>query len=434
MKLKKLITGLAAAGMISQAMAATSIDMMFPAPVDGKLTQKMNELVSRFNQQHPDIKVRAIFTGNYDTTKQKAEAAAQAGHPPAVVVMSANFTADLAINDAIMPMDELFKYGSNGDATEYLKANFWPAVQQNAIYQGKAYSMPFHNSTPVLYYNKDLFAKAGIEHPPTTWKEFREDAAKLTDAKHGQWGVMLPSTNNDYGGWVLSSLVHANGGSFNNPSYPGEVYYNAPSTIGALTLWDDLIFKDKVMPKGVLDAKQIDAQFLSGRLGMTILSTGSLGFIRSHAKSFDLGVAMLPAHVRKGVIIGGASLVSFKGLDEDQKKAAYELMSYLISPEINGEWSRFTGYFAPRKAAYDLPAMKQYLAKDPRAKVAFNQLQYAYPWYSTYETVAVRQAMENQLAAMISDASMTPQQAAIAAQQKADQLMAPYQQQTVFNQ
>ncbi|MFM2481414.1 ABC transporter substrate-binding protein [Celerinatantimonas sp. YJH-8] len=433
MKLNKLIIGLWMAGMTFSALATTPIDLMFPAPVDGKLTMKMNQLVKQFNQQNPEIKVRAIFTGSYDTTKQKAEAAAQAGHPPALVVMSANYTVDLAISDEILPMSELFQYGNDGNATDFLKANFWPAVQKNALYQGQAYAMPFHNSTPVLYYNKNLFKQVGITQAPATWQQLRADAKKLTDASKGQWGIMLPSTNNDYGGWVLSSLVHANGGSFNNPDYPGEVYYNDPTTIGALTLWQGLIFKDKVMPQGVLDAKQIDAQFLSGKLGMTILSTGSLGFLRSHAKSFDLGVAMLPAHVRRGVIIGGASLVSFKGIDDAQKKAAYKLMQYLISPQINGEWSRFTGYFAPRKAAYNTPEMIQYLQKDPRAKVAFEQLQYAYPWYATYETVAVRQAMENQLAAMVSDASVTPSQAAQQAQAKADQLMAPYQKQTVYN-
>ncbi|MFM2486866.1 ABC transporter substrate-binding protein [Celerinatantimonas yamalensis] len=434
MNKQTLLAAIIAAGTIAPTMAATHIDMMFPAPVDGKLTVEMNKLIKNFNQEHPNIKVRPIFTGSYDTTKQKAEAAAKAGNPPALVIMSANYTADLAINDEILPMDALFKYGKEHDATAFLKANFWKAVQKNAMFDGKAYAIPFHNSTPVLYYNKDLFNKAGIAHAPNTWAELREDARKLTNLSQGQWGIMLPSTNNDYGGWVLSSFVHANGGFFNNPDYPGEVYYNSVTTIGALDLYKDLIFKDKTMPKGVLDSKQIDAQFLSGKLGMTVMSTGSLSFIRSHAKSFHLGVAMLPKNVRRGVIIGGASLVSFKGISTDQKKAAYTLLQYLVSPKINGQWSRFTGYFAPRKQAYDLPEMKAFLNKYPSALVAFKQLKYAYPWYSTYETVAVRQAMENQLAAMISSPDITPQQAAATAQANADKILAPYQQQTALDQ
>ncbi|STV14801.1 glycerol-3-phosphate-binding protein [Klebsiella pneumoniae subsp. pneumoniae] len=72
---------------------------------------------------------------------------------------------------------------------------------------------------------------------------------------------MLPSTNDDYGGWIFSALVRANGGKYFNEDYPGEVYYNSPTAIGALRFWQDLIYKDKVMPSGVLNSKQISAAF-----------------------------------------------------------------------------------------------------------------------------------------------------------------------------
>ncbi|SQC39668.1 glycerol-3-phosphate-binding protein [Klebsiella pneumoniae] len=50
--------------------------------------------------------------------------------------------------------------------------------------------------------------------------------------------------------------------------------------------------------------------------------------------------------------------MSFKGINDAQKKAAYQFLTYLVSPEVNGAWSRFTGYFSPRKASYDTPEMK----------------------------------------------------------------------------
>jgi len=136
--------------------------------------------------------------------------------------------------------------------------------------------------------------------------------------------------------------------------------------------------------------------------------------------------------VRTGVTIGGASLVSFKGISDDQKKAAYTFLQYLVSPKVNGAWSRFTGYFSPRMASYDTPEMKEYLAKDPRAAIALEQLKYAYPWYATYETVAVRQAMENQLAALVNDEKVTPEAAAAQAQKDADTIMKPYVESTAL--
>ncbi len=238
---------------------------------------------------------------------------------------------------------------------------------------------------------------------------------------------MLPSTNDDYGGWIFSALVRANGGKYFNEDYPGEVYYNSPTAIGALRFWQDLIYKDKVMPSGGLELEADQRRvLLSGKLGMAMLSTGALGFMRENSKDFELGVAMLPAKEQRAVPIGGASLVSFKGISDAQKKAAYQFLTYLVSPDVNGAWSRFTGYFSPRKASYDTPEMKAYLQQDPRAAIALEQLKYAHPWYSTWETVAVRKAMENQLAAVVNDAKVTPEAAVQAAQKEADALMKPY--------
>ncbi len=93
------------------ALAKEKIDFMFPAPVDGKLTMEMTRVIKAFNDSQQDVEVRGIFTGNYDTTKIKAESAQKARQPPALVIMSANFTTDLALKDEILPMDDLFRYG-----------------------------------------------------------------------------------------------------------------------------------------------------------------------------------------------------------------------------------------------------------------------------------------------------------------------------------
>ncbi len=432
--MKKLLSMLTAAAVFTcgtMAWAATEIDFMFPAPVQGKFTTEMNSILKEFNSSQSDVKVRGIFTGDYDTTKMKAEAAAKAGSPPALVIMMANLTTELAINDLLLPIQEITKYGDM-DAKKFLTENYWPALHKNAMFNGEVYAIPFHNSTPVLYYNKTLLAANGFENPPKTWDEVVEVAKKLTNKDEGRWGIMLPSTNNDYCGWILSSLTMANGGKYYNSDYPGEVYYTAPSTVGAMTFWRDLAYKHHVMPSGVLESKAISASFFAGKLGMAFLSTGALGFMRENSKDFELGVAYMPKHVKNGVIIGGASLVSFKGIDEEQKKAAWKFMEYLTSPEVSGRWSRFSGYFAPRKQAYDLPEMKEYMAKDPNAAVALSQLKYANPWYSTYETVTVRKAIENQMAALLNDPDLTPKDAAEKAQKEAEAIMAPYVDQTTL--
>jgi sn-glycerol 3-phosphate transport system substrate-binding protein len=241
---------------------------------------------------------------------------------------------------------------------------------------------------------------------------------------------MMPGSY-DYLGWITSALVMANGGEYYNQDYGGEVYYNTPTTLGALTFLDDMVHRWHVMPEGVLDPNGVTSAFFAGRAGMIILSTGALGFVHDGMKS-PYKVAFLPKHLRHAAPIGGGSLIIPKGVPEDQQKAAWVLIKFLTSAEVAGEWSRFTGYFAPNRAAYDMPEMKQYLAGNPDAKVALDQLQYAQPWFATVNTVGVRKALEDQVQAMLSGRT-TPGKAMVDAQAGADALMHAYVEQTALH-
>lgn len=421
----------AAAALARPAFAADSIelDLFFPVPVQGKLATEMKNLVDKFNEGHPNIKVTAVYTGSYDDTNLKTRAAIKAGRPPGAVIMSANFVREYVINGDVDPFDPLIeKAGTTPSA--YIDT-FWPALKPNAVIDGKVYGVPFQNSTPLLYYSVDAFKDAGLDpdKPPVTWTEWVAAAKALTKPDGQRWGVMFPGTF-DYCGWLTSAFVMQNGGQYYNHDYGGEVYYDTPSAVGALTMLDKLVNQLKAMPPGVSDANACTNALFSGRLGMMVLSTGSLSFVREGMKT-PYKVAFLPKSVRNAAPIGGASLILPKGNTPERQAAAWTLIEWLTSPETAGHWSRFTGYFAPRKAAYDLPEMKQYLAEHPDAKVALDQLVHAVPWFDTYNTVAVRKAMEDQVQAILSG-KMKPADAAAAAQKAADELLRPYVEQTAL--
>ena len=282
--------------------AQTEIDLFFPVPVDGALAKNMSELVKGFNETHSDIKATPVFTGSYDETLIKTRAASKAGKPPSVVIMSANFLTDLAIEKEIQPLDDLIAADKMTNAS--FMGQFFPALLGNAVIDTHVYGAPFQNSTPLLYYNADHFKAAGLDpdKPPQTWQELLDAAKKLT-VREGdrvtRWGVMLPS-NYDYGGWVLEAMTMSNGGRYYNEEYGGEVYYDTPSMLGALTFWSDLANKHKVHPTGETKAPAITTAFLGGQASMMILSTGSLTFVRSNAK-FPFKVAFVPRNVRNAV-------------------------------------------------------------------------------------------------------------------------------------
>lgn len=431
MRLMRL-AGLALALLSGSAQAATEIDLFFPVPVQGKLATEMQRLIEQFNKSQTDIAVTAVYTGSYDDTTLKTRAAMAAGKPPAAVIMSANFVREYVINDEVVNLDRLIAR-DNMTAPQFM-AQYWPALHANAMENGSVYGVPFHNSTPLLYYNVDAFRQAGLDpdKPPRTWTEWLDAAKKLTvrdGANTTRWGVMMPATY-DYLGWIVSGLVMSNGGTFYNGTYGGEVFYTAPSTIGAVRFLDTLVHRAKVMPAGVSDANAVTTAFFQGRAGMMVLSTGSLSFVRENMK-LPYRTAFIPANITNAVPIGGASLIMPKGNSPEREAAAWTLMKWLTSPEVSGHWSRFTGYFAPRVAAYDLPEMQDFIAKNPDAKVALDQLVHARGWFATYNTVGVRKALEDAVQAVLSGKA-TPEAAMAQAQKEADTLMRPYVEQTAL--
>jgi sn-glycerol 3-phosphate transport system substrate-binding protein len=412
--------------------AATELDMFFPVPVQGKLAVEMQRLIDQFDQSHPDIHVTAVYTGSYDDTNLKTRAAIQAGHPPGAVIMSANFVREYVINDEATSLDDLIA-GDKQTSAEFMD-QFWPALKLNATEGGHVYGVPFQNSTPLLYYSVDAFKDVGLDpdHPPVTWQDWVEDMRKLVKHDGSQttrWGMMMPGTY-DYLGWLTSAFAMSNGGQYYNPDYGGEVYYTEPSTLGAVRFIDAMVHQWHVMPEGVTDANAVTTAFFQGRTAMMVLSTGSLGFVRDNMKT-PYRVAFLPRSLVNAAPIGGASLIIPKGNSTERRAAAWTLIKWLTSPEIAGGWSRFTGYFAPRIAAYDLPDMKTYLAAHPDAKVALDQLKYARGWFATYDTVGVRKAMEDAVQAVLSGKAK-PDAALEAAQRQADTLMRPYVEQTAL--
>ena len=133
----------AAAAMAKTAFAAdpVEIDLFFPVPVQGKLADKMKELIDRFNGQQSAIKATAVYTGSYDDTNLKTRAAIKAGHPPAAVIMSANFVREYVINGEVDAWGALI--GKSGQTPEQYMAGFWPALRINAMEDGHVYGIPF---------------------------------------------------------------------------------------------------------------------------------------------------------------------------------------------------------------------------------------------------------------------------------------------------
>lgn len=387
-KLTKL--GLSAAfavGISMPATADTELTMYYPIAVGGALTEVVDSIVADFEAENPDIKVNAIYSGNYDDTRVRALSALNSGDPAQLAVMFSIDAYDLIEQDLILPFDDLV---SGSEGANWLKS-FYPALMANGNIEGKTWGIPFQRSTIVAYYNKDMFRAAGLdpESPPTSWDELISMGKALT--KDGAYGIMIPSTGYPY--WMFQALAIQNGKEvMSNDGL--TTYFDDPTVVETLEFWKSLSSEHGVMPGGTVEWGTLRQAFLEGQTAMMWHSTGNLTAVKKNA-SFDFGVAELPANVRKGSPTGGGNFYIFKDTSAEEQAAALKLIQFMTSAEQAAAWSIATGYMGVSPAAYKTDALKSYTVSFPPALVARNQLEHAVAEFSTFETARVREGLNN---------------------------------------
>ena len=405
-----------ALALAAPAAAETELTMYYPIAVGGALTEVVDGIVADFEAANPDIKVNAVYSGNYDDTRVRALSALASGEPAQLAVMFSIDAYDLIEQDMIVAFDDI-----EGVDQAWLDS-FYPALMANGEVEGKTWGIPFQRSTIVAYYNKDMFKAAGLdpEAPPATWAEMVSMGKALT--KDGTYGLMIPSTGYPY--WMFQALAIQNGKEL--MSNDGlTTYFDDPAVVETLEFWKSLSTDEGIMPEGTVEWGTLRQAFLEGQTAMMWHSTGNLTAVKNSA-SFDFGVAELPANVRKGSPTGGGNFYVFKDTSPEEQAAALKLIEFMTSPEQAAAWSIGTGYMGVSPASYDTEALSSYTKEFPPALVARNQLESAVAEFSTFETARVREGLNNAIQAALTGAK-SPADALAEAQAAAVRLLKDYQ-------
>jgi sn-glycerol 3-phosphate transport system substrate-binding protein len=418
-----LATTLSLFAMTGMARAATELTMYYPVAVGGPLTKIVDGLVADFEKQHPDIKINAIYAGNYNDARIKALAALKSGKPAQLSVMFSIDIYELIEQDAIVAFEDIV---STDEERDWL-STFFPTLMENGMTQGKTWGIPFQRSTIVMYYNKDAFRDAGLdpEKPPATWDELvsmgqslvKKDAAGNTE----RWGAMIPSTGYPY--WMFGALTMQNDQVLMNTD-GNETYFDSPAVVEALQFWRELGAEHEVMPAGTIEWGTLRQNFLEGRTAIMWHSTGNLTAVKKNA-GFDFGVAMLPANKRRGTPTGGGNFYIFKQTTPEERKAALTFIRWMTGPERTAEWSIETGYIGTRPDAYQTDKLQMYVKEFPPAAVARDQLEFATAELSTYQTGRVRKLLDDAIQASLTG-DKTPKEALGSAQKQSERLLKRY--------
>jgi sn-glycerol 3-phosphate transport system substrate-binding protein len=421
-----LLVAVALVPIRASAQAGVSLRYYYPVGAAGPLNQLMTAMVNDFNGTHPGIRIEPVFAGNYVETMGKAMTAVLGGSPPDVAVLDTPELFSLLDRNAIMPLDDLITQ-SGGKA--WLD-DFYPALLLNARANGHVYSIPWQRSTPIFYYNRDMFRKAGLDPSaaPKNWTELVQDAQKLTvhDASGNvtQWGVEAPVA--DTSPWVFQGFLIEAGAKYFDPN--GKwVKFNSPEAVHALQFILDLQNKYKVHPPGPTGKPfwdQVPQDFIQQKVAMIYTTTGNMTFIRTNAK-FDWNAGFMPADKQYGAPTGGGSFYIFNKIPAANQAAAWTFIRWMTEPQQAARWSINSGYVPIRKTELSAPAFKDYLKLVPQALTATLQLRVAGEQMTIHDVDEIGILLVTAIQAA-QTGRLSPQAALDQAQRNATQILQKY--------
>jgi sn-glycerol 3-phosphate transport system substrate-binding protein len=377
-------------------------DVHFWHAMTGQLNDAVDALAKKFNERQHDYEVKPLYKGTYPETLTAAMAAYRSKTPPHIVQVFDVGTQTMLLSGAIMPVFQLMR--EQGMVIDW--SDFIQPVLSYYSKNGRLYSMPFNSSTPILYYNKDAFQKAGLstDRPPITWKEVEEFSRRIISAGAAKCGFStgwpswilfenmaawhdLPfATNqNGFGGVEPQLLV--------NGEFQGKL-------IGRLVSWQA---EQLYSYGGRMDDP--DPKFMRGECAMYVQSSALIGrFARS--VRFKWGTGQLPhwgPPYKKGTSIpGGATLWVMQGLPPTDYRGIAQFFKFLAEPDQQAVWHQTTGYVTLTNASLKYLGQTNHFLRNPDQWTAFAQLTSGNNTPNTQgirlgNFVAVRDAIEGEL-------------------------------------
>lgn len=336
----------------------------------GALGEAEAKLVEKFAEAHGgEVTLDYQFQGSYEETAQKVTAALQAQTAPDISLMSDVWWFKFYLNQALLPLDDL----AAAEGIDF--SDYQDSLINEGLRMEKHWWIPFARSTPLFYYNKQMWAAAGLpDRGPETWDEFMEWAPKLVQTEGDEMKVAA-FTHPDgasYIAWLFQGVVWQFGGKYSDPDF--TMHLTDEKSIAAGQFYKDTVHEYK----WARPAKDITADFVNGLAASMMASTGGLSGIKQNAQ-FEFGTAFLPKKDNFGCCTGGAGLGILTSCPEDKRAAAMKYIGFASNPEITTFWSQNTGYMPVRKSAATSEEMMKYYADFPQFETAVKQLELTQP-------------------------------------------------------
>ena len=329
---------------------------------------EFEELVAEFNEAQDEIEVTQVYAGGYTDTLRRAEAALAAGTPPESSMFEQTRGAGFVDAGAILTLDELIAADPEVNVDD-----FFERLLLTCTIDDQLWCIPYNTSTPLLYYNADMFRAVGLdpdEDFPSTWEELLEIGPLFAERGGGgeleRWAFGLRTDP----GWAFDAFLGQAGGRFLNEA-GDEFIFNDESALHMAEFWLSLVEEDIAVP---MSASRTEDEFFAGNQAILYQSTALLDSFLGQA-DFDIRVAPLWCDVECYAPIGGANFYIFDTGDEAKQQAAWEFLKWVTSGEPSARFSMATGYHAPRMDTLEMPMMQEHFEVRPEARVTYDQME-----------------------------------------------------------
>jgi ABC-type glycerol-3-phosphate transport system substrate-binding protein len=340
----------------------------------GEREETLLEMVDEFNATNEwGIAVVPESVGSIDALYEEIQQRAETSALPNLVTAEPYQIASYVVQDDVVELSPYVEHYGWG-FTRQERRDFFPFVFQTDPFpqQEGVYSLPFHRSMEVLYYNEDWLYELGYTAPPRTWDEFREMACTASDPEAGTTGYTFAASSVTFTGMLLNR-----GGQLLSDRATEYAFGNR-------TGLDVLTFVQELLDGGcmTLETMQYEDQdhFGTGRALFIIDSITGLPFIRravADGAGFDWSITPLPTELEEPIVsVYGVDHAVLRTTAEGQL-ASWLFARWFVEPEQQARWIRATHYFPVCSSSADL--LEDYLSEHPQYEIAFGFLSRAIP-------------------------------------------------------
>ena len=292
---------------------------------DTLLERERNELIARFEEKNPAIKVKpevAPFAQYW----QRIQTEAAGGTPPDIMWMSVAYAWDFAHRKFTLNLQPLIDRDLKRDDYFY---GVSATLRYPRVDQGDLYAFPHRWVCSVLFYNKKLFDEAGVKYPTDDWtyQDVLTATQKLTkltgDPQTTVWGI-----HSHHAHTYLDALINAHGGEVLNKDF-SKAMLDQPKAIEAIQWAADLVVQHKASPDPTV-VQGLGPVFPTGRIAMLIDGSYNIESFKK-IESFQWDIALVPKGPAARVIYGGPDSYSITNASKARDEA-WEFLRFAVGP------------------------------------------------------------------------------------------------------